>query len=974
MTPERWVELKRVLAAALERKPQERPAYLDQVCAEPSLRRELESLIAAHEQGDSSFMERPPAESGMLKLGAKLGPYEILGPLGAGGMGEVYRAHDTKLGRDVAIKVLPEAFAHDVDRLSRFQHEAKMLASLNHPNIATIHGLEQSDGTSYLVMELVSGKTLAERVNAGALKIEEALKLGGQIAEALEAAHEKGVIHRDLKPANVKVTPEGRVKVLDFGLAKAFGGDGGRDLSNAPTLTAMGTEEGRILGTPAYMSPEQARGKALDKRTDIWAFGCVFYELLTGKVAFREVTVSDTIVAVLEREPDWQVLPSATPAKIRDLLRRCLQKDVNKRCRDAGDVRIEIEEALAAPPSVGASTPRPATRGWRDRLTQAGLAVFVLTTVALAIGFALRALKSPQSPQPVRLNAEIGADASLDTSLGPSALLSPDGTRLVLVASGADQKRHIYVRSLDQLQATALSDTEGARDPFFSPDGQWIGFFADGKLKKISVQGGAAATLCDALDDRGGSWGEDGTIVFEPNNRAALSKISSAGGTPQPLTTLDRQAEEVTQRWPQVLPGGKAVLFTSSSSTAVASFEDAEIIVYSMASGKRKTVQRGGFHGRYLPSGHLVYTHEGALFGVPFDLTRLEVTGQPAPILEGVVSAPGSGGAQFSFSETGSLVYVAGRGGAQNVSIYWMDREGKFGTLRETPSDYTNLAVSPDGKRLALEIFDGKRRDIWVYEWERDALTRLTFAGELNENPVWTPDGQRIVYSSLQKGGAPNLWWIRADGAGDAQRLTESKSVHYASSWRPDGKVLALSQQNPDTTFEILTLPIEGNEKSGWKAGEPKPFMNSPSSEMEPAFSPDGRWLAYQSNESGGYEVYVRPFPGPGGKWPISTGGGVFPEWSRNSKELFYRTPDSKIMVVTYTASGDSFHADKPKLWSPGQFTDRGLANLNFDLHPDGKRFAVLKTSGKDQTPAVNKVSFIFNFFAELRSKLPPGK
>jgi serine/threonine-protein kinase len=907
--------------------------------------------------------------------GTRLGSYEVVAQIGAGGMGEVYRAHDTKLARDVAIKILPANFVNDPERLSRFQREARMLAALNHPNIATIYGLEQSDGVTCLVMELVPGETLAERVKAGPTAIEEALKIAAQIAEALEAAHEKQIIHRDLKPANVKVTPEGKVKVLDFGLAKAFEGDAANeDPSNSPTLSRAATMQGVILGTAAYMSPEQARGKVLDKRTDIWAFGCVFYELLTGKVAFREVTVSDTIVAVLEREPDWQVLPSATPAKIGDLLRRCLQKDVNKRCRDAGDVRIEIEEALAAPPTVGASTPRPATRGWRDRLTQAGLAVFVLTTVALAIGFALRALKPPQSPQPVRLNAEIGADASLDTSLGPSALLSPDGTRLVLVASGADQKRHIYVRSLDQLQATALSDTEGARDPFFSPDGQWIGFFADGKLKKISVQGGAAVTLCDALDDRGGSWGEDGTIVFEPNNRAALSKISSAGGTPQPLTTLDRQAEEVTQRWPQVLPGGKAVLFTSSSSTAVASFEDAEIVVYSMASGKRKTVQRGGFHGRYLPSGHLVYTHECALFGVPFDLTRLEVTGQPAPILEGVVTAPGSGGAQFSFSETGSLVYVAGRGGAQSVSIYWMNREGKFGTLRETPSDYTNLAVSPDGKRLALEIFDGKRRDIWLYEWERDALTRLTFAGELNENPVWTPDGQRIVYSSLQKGGAPNLWWIRADGAGYAQRLTESKSVHYASSWRPDGKVLALSQQNPDTTFEILTLPIEGNEKSGWKAGEPKPFMNSPSSEMEPAFSPDGRWLAYQSNESGGYEVYVRPFPGPGGKWPISTGGGVFPEWSRNSKELFYRTPDSKIMVVTYTASGDSFHADKPKLWSPGQFTDRGLANLNFDLHPDGKRFAVLKTSGKDQSPAVNKVSFIFNFFAELRSKLPPGK
>jgi serine/threonine-protein kinase len=418
-----------------------------------------------------------------------------------------------------------------------------------------------------------------------------------------------------------------------------------------------------------------------------------------------------------------------------------------------------------------------------------------------------------------------------------------------------------------------------------------------------------------------------------------------------------------------VLPGGKAVLFTSSSDNA--NFEGAEIVVYSMASGQRKTVQRGGFHARYLPSGHVVYMHEGTLFAVPFDLQRLEVTGQPAPILEGVVTTTAFGGAQFSFSDTGNLVYVAGHA-AQNVSIYWMDREGKFTPLREIPGGYYSLAFSPDGKRLALDINDSKRRDIWVYAWERDTFTRLTFAGEANESPVWTPDGQRIVYSSQERGGPFNLWWIRADGAGDAQRLTESKGPQYARSWQPGGKVLAFSQLNPGTSWDILTLRIEGNEKSAWKPGEPKPFVNSAFVEFAPAFSPDGLWLAYQSTEAGNNEVYVRPFPGPGGKWQISTGGGVLPKWSRNGKELFYRTEDSKVMAVTYTASGDSFHADKPQLWSPGQFTDRG-ANLNFDLHPDGKRFAVLKTPGAEQNAAVNKVSFIFNFFDELRSKLPPG-
>jgi Tol biopolymer transport system component len=901
--------------------------------------------------------------------GSRLGPYEILSSIGAGGMGEVYQAHDTKLGRDVAIKVLPEAFAHDPERLSRFQREAKMLAALNHPNIATIHGMEQSGGTSYLVMELVSGETLAERVKReGPVPVEEALTIAKQIAEALEAAHEKGIIHRDLKPANVKVTPEGKVKVLDFGLAKAFADDSTtEDMSNSPTLSRAATMQGVILGTAAYMSPEQARGKAVDKRTDIWAFGAVLYELLTGKPAFHGEDVGDILASVVKTEPAFDALPANISPSIRVLLQRCLRKDRRQRTPDAATIRIEIEDTIAAPKDSGGTQVAPATRGWRERVAWAVVAgVLALTTIAFAIGFVLRA---PKPPRPMRLSADIGADASLYTTYGASAILSPDGTQLAFVAAGSDHKGRIYVRSLDALQAAALSGTENARDPFFSPDGQWIGFFADNKLKKISVQGGSAVTLCEATDDRGGSWGDDDTIVFTKDVTSPLSKVSSAGGTPQPLTMLDKQTGETTQRWPQVLPGSKAVLFTSATG---GNFEDAEIVAYSMASRQRKTVQRGGFYARYLPTGQVVYMHEGTLFAVPFDLKRLEVTGQPAPILEGVVNDPTYAGAQFSVSETGNLVYVAGSGGGQKVSIYWMDREGKFTPLCETPGNYNNLALSPDGERLALDIVDGGRRDIWVYEWERDALTRLTFAGESNSYPIWTPDGQRIVYSSQEKGGPVNLWWIRADGAGDAQRLTESKSSQYARSMRADGKVLAFNQQNP--TYDIMTLPIEGNEKSGWKPGEPKPFLSSLFNEQSPAFSPDGRWLAYHSSESGSFEVYVRPFPGPGGKWLISTGGGVTPKWSHNGKELFYRTLDnSKIMVVTYTSSGDSFRADKPQLWSPGQFTNRG-PTYNFDLHPDGKRFAVLKVPGTALAPAVNKASFIFNFFDELRNKLPPGK
>jgi Tol biopolymer transport system component len=907
-----------------------------------------------------------------VNAGTRLGPYEIASPIGAGGMGEVYQARDSKLGRDVAIKVLPEAFAHDSERLSRFEREAKMLAALNHPNIATIHGLEQSNGTSYLVMELVSGETLADRIQReGALPVEEALPIARQIAEALEGAHEKGIIHRDLKPANVKVTPEGKVKVLDFGLAKAFEGDAARDdPSNSPTLSMAATMQGVILGTAAYMSPEQARGKSVDKRTDIWAFGCVLFELLTGKQAFHGEDITDILAAVVRAEPDWQTLPAATPLKIRDLLRRCLQKDKAQRMQSAGDARIEIQEALAAPATEMGAIPAAAARSWRGRLPWAATSVCALIAIAFAVGYVLRA---PKLQQPIQLTAEIGADASLVTGGGSSVVLAPDGSRLALIAAGSDQISRIYIRPLDQLKATALTGTENARDPFFSPDGQWIGFFAKGKLKKISTQGEGEVTLCDAIDDRGGSWGEDGTIVFNPANLVALSKVPSAGGTCEPLTTLDKQAGETTHRWPQILPGDKAVLFTSS--TIAGSYENANIMVYSMSSGTKTTVLRGGYYARYLPSGDLVYMHEGTLFAVPFDLNRLAVTGQPAPILEGVSATPNAnGGAEFSFSKTGSLAYIAGpAGGGQNVSIDWMDREGKFTPLRETLGEYSDLAFSPDGKRLAMDISDGKRTDIWVDDWERDSLTRLTFDGLSNRVPIWTPDGQRITYSSEQKGGTYNLWWIRADGAGNAQRLTQSKDIQSPTSWRPDGKVLAFWEINPDTAYDVMSLPMEGDEKSGWKPGVAKPFVNTVFVELAPAFSPDGRWLAYMSNESGNYEVYVRPFPGPGGKWQVSTGGGSMPKWSRKGKELFYRAPDSKIMVVTYTSTGDSFQADKPELWSPGQFTDAGTYS-NFDLDPNGKRFAVLKTPSTQGNAAMNKVNLIFNFFDELRDKVSPGK
>ena len=904
-----------------------------------------------------------------LTSSTRLGPYEILAPLGAGGMGEVYRARDTRLDRVVAIKILPPHLSEDPILRQRFEREAKAISSLNHPHICMLYDVGTQGGTQFLVMECVEGETLAKRLEKGPMPLEHALRYGTQIADALDKAHRSGVVHRDLKPGNIMLTSSG-AKLLDFGLAKAAPPlAAGTTLTAGATRTTPVTQQGTIVGTFHYMSPEQVEGKEVDARSDIFSFGTVLYEMVTGQRAFPGKSQLSVASAILEKDPEpISRLQPMTPPALDRTIRVCLSKDPEDRWQMARDLLLELKWIVDAGSQAGLPAPVVSHRKVRERLAWAAVAFFVLTAVAFMIGFVLRA---PKPLQPMHLNAEIGVDASLFTTFGTSAILSPDGTRLAFVASGSDQKQRMYVRSLDQLQASVLPGTENVRNPFFSPNGEWIGFFADGKLKKISVRGGSAVTLCDAPDDRGGSWSEDGTIVFTSESRSGLSKISSAGGSPEQLTTLN-QASEHTHRWPQLLPGGKAVVFTSS--VLRAGFEGADIVAYAMSTGQRKTVLPGGYYPRYLRTGHLVYMHEGTLFGVPFDSKRLEVTGQAAPVLEGIVTNPGTGGAQFSFSEAGTLVYVPGRSTAVVSSIYWMDHEGKFQPLRESPASYASPEFSPDGRRLAVAIWDGKRSDIWVYEWGRDALTRLTFTGEANKSPVWTPDGQRITYVTQEKGGAYNLYWKRADGAGDAQRLSENKNDQYHSSWRPDGKFLAFTQSNPETRSDIMILPIEGNEKSGWMPRELKVFLNSPYDVTTPVFSPDGRWLAYASNESGNYEVYVRPFPGPGGQRQISTEGGRFPKWSRNGKELFYRAQDSKLMVVAYTASGDSFVAGRPQLWSPGQFVDLGPFYNSFDLHPDGKRFAVLKAPGAGETAPVNKVTFIFNFFDELRRKVPTGK
>jgi serine/threonine-protein kinase len=909
-----------------------------------------------------------------LTQGARLGPYEITGHVGAGGMGEVYRARDTRLGRDVAIKVLPEAFAGDADRMARFAREAQVLASLNYPGIAALYGLEETQGTRALVMELVEGETLAERLSRGVPPLEELLAIAKQIAEALEYAHERGVVHRDLKPANVKVRPDGAVKLLDFGLAKALAEETvSPDLSDSPTLSAVATIGGIVLGTAAYMSPEQAKGKAADRRSDIWSFGVVLYEMLARKRAYAGGTAAETMANVMFQEPDWGALPGATPPRLRELVRRCLVKDPRKRLQAIGEARVAIEECLtdpslvapsgprqAAPPDATAPGPVPGRPLWWPFLMAASFLI-------LGLGIGERApWRRAQAPAATaRLSVELGADASLTPGFGPVAILSPDGATLAFAAQKASGEAPVlHVRRLDQLQAAALSGTEEVHSPFFSPDGHWIAFFAGGKLKKVATSGGAAVTLCDAQSGRGGWWAEDGTIVFQPDNtgRMPLHRVPSAGGRAEPLLSL--ADGEVAQRWPQVLPGGGAVLFTSH--TVARGFENASLVVQQLPSGTRKVVQRGAYHGRYADSGHLLYIHEGTLFAAPFDPRALETTGPPVAALSGVMSNPDAGGSQFSLSRGGTLVYLPGSivGGAA-APIHWLERDGRTSPLRAAPAWWANPAFSPDGRRLAMNIDDGMQSDIWVYEWERDVATRLTFDPADDRRPAWTPDGRRIAFCSPRVGGRRNLYWQRADGSGEAERLTDGANDQNYLAWHPSGRLLAFTEVNPRTGADLMVLEIEGGEASGFKPRQPEPFLNGPARESEPAFSSDGRWLAYLSNESGRDELYVRPFPGPGGKWQVSTSGASAPVWSRSRQELFYLAPDQRIMLVSYSVAGGSFRPEKPRAWSEAR-VGRGSYRY-IDLHPDGQRFAVLKGPDAAAESKRDKVVFVFGFHDELR-------
>jgi Tol biopolymer transport system component len=887
--------------------------------------------------------------------GTRLGTYEVVAQIGAGGMGEVYRAHDTKLARDVAIKVLPANFVNDPERLSRFQREARMLAALNHANIATIYGLEQFDGVTCLVMELVPGETLAERVKAGPLGIEEALKIAVQIAEALEAAHEKNIIHRDLKPANVKVTPEGKVKVLDFGLAKAFAGDAATDdPSNSPTLSRGATMQGVILGTAAYMSPEQAHGKACDKRTDIWAFGCVLYELLTGKQAFHGESTTEILAAVLKEEPNWHALPASTPVKIRELLRRCLQKNLRQRLHDAADARIEIDEALTAPAMEEPASAAKGVRalGRRELILGSGAS---LLGAAIA-GIAVWNLKpSPSSPAQAVTRTVINLPPGRELAgfeSGPAVVISPDGTRLVYAATQGGIQR-LYVRAMDSLlEAQPIPDTEGASSPFFSPDSQWLGFLAGGQLKKISVGGGAAATITISAY-AGANWGSHGMIAFPPANLSFLQQVPDAGGAPQRLTRLGKS--DSSHRWPEFLPGGKAVLFAASDGAT--NWTNAQIAVQVVGAGERRSLVQGGTQPRYVPTGHLLYAQGGNLMATTFDPQRLQVTGASVPVVDGVVQSVSSGAAQYSISTTGSLVYVPGGVQGAGRKLVWVDRNGAEQPFAAPAHAYESPRLSPDGQRIAV-VADSQ---IWLYDLSRETLTRLTFEGNTNSRPVWTPDGKRIAFYST-KDGQLNLFWQLADGSGGLEKLATSDFINVPVSFSPDGQLLAFHEANPTTGEDILVLRLSDHKV--------QPFLRTSFNEADPRFSPDGRWIAYMSDESGHSEIYVQPYPGPGGKWQISTDGGTEPVWNRNGRELFYRN-GNKMMAVEITTQ-PSFALGNPRVLLEGPYMLATVPISNYDVSPDGRRFLMIKPTEQAQA-AATQINVVLNWFEELKRRVPAG-
>jgi serine/threonine-protein kinase len=894
-----------------------------------------------------------------LTPGTRLGPYEVSAQIGEGGMGQVYRATDTNLKRAVAIKVLPESVASDAERLARFQREAEVLASLNHPNIAAIYGLERSGGTTALVMELVEGPTLADRIAQGAIPFDEALPIATQVADALAAAHERGIVHRDLKPANVKVRPDGAVKVLDFGLAKALDqGSGIRDqgsghLADSPTITSPAmTQAGMVLGTAAYMSPEQARGKAVDRRADIWAFGCVLYEMLTARRAFAGDEVSDTLASVLAREPDWTLLPATVSPVLGTYLRRCLHKESRQRIHDIADMRLALEGAFEA--AAGNAGARESESRWHGRrLALAGAAMLVIggTSAGTAVWWMMR----PSPPRVLRTEVTTtGATALSISGFDRDLAITPDGSRVVYRSNN-----QLLVRALDRLEPAVLGGLGAPRGVFVSPDGESVGFFDRTTMMRVSLTGGPPLTITqiDGSGSRGATWGTDGTIVYATDTPSTgLQGVSAAGGDATLLTKPDRERGEADHLWPEFLPGGQAVLFTIAAASG--GLANAQIAVFDVKTGTSKVLVRGGHHAHYVPTGHLVYGAGGTLRAVAFDHDRLEVAGTPVPVLEQVLTSV-EGVVDAAFAANGTMVYVPGSGGPGAArSLVWVDRMGREEPVTMPLRAYSFPRISPDGTRVALAVLD-QERDIWIWDFAREELSRFTFGAGVDQYPLWSPDGKRLIFASAGVGGS-NLFWQAADGTGAVEQLTEGPTILLPLAMTPDGNRIIVREVGQQD--DLMLVPLQPPRR-------PQPLVETTFGERNAEIAPDGRWLAYESNESGREEIYVRPFPDVGGgRWQVSTGGGRMPLWSRNGQELFYGSPDGALMGVLIEP-GPSWRSSTSTRILQGQLAYSGFGRA-YDIAPDGRRFLMVREGGGNKAAPQNLV-VVQNWLVELKRLVP---
>jgi serine/threonine protein kinase len=889
-----------------------------------------------------------PAQ-GMIPGKLLAGKFKILEEIGRGGMGVVYEAEDTGLNRRVAIKVLPDVFTSDLERLARFEREAKVLASLNHPNIAAIHGFDEAEGKRFIVLEFVEGETLAERLGRGPLPLEETLDVCRQIAEGLEGAHEKGIIHRDLKPANVKITPEGKVKILDFGLAKAFRDEPSSvDISQSPTITDEMTRPGVIMGTAAYMSPEQARGKSADKRADIWAFGCILYECLTGKRAFEGETVTEMLAAILKGEPNWQALPAATPGRIKELLHRCLQKDPRERLRDIGDARIELHEnlhpsAIAAQPRIRAH--RLPARPW-ILVMLAVLAIAILIVIIVSGRFRQPTLSTSVK----RFTIPIGRVKSLQSA---AVAISPNGGELAYSADG-----QLFRRPMDQLTTARLGDVQLPISSCFLANSEWAGFQRTGKLMKELLATGATVALSDSPGFYGACGLADGSIMFVPGSAMGLWRVPAPGGQRDLVVEPDFAKGERSYRWPAALPGDRAVLFAMLT-TEFSSFDDARVVAYSLKSRDKKIIASGGTCPRYAATGYVLFARSGNLQAIPFDVKSLAPTALPKTVLEGVLMDQHNGYACFDISADGTLVYIPGGLISRNVDVEWVDRNGNREPILKKEPVSREIRVSPDGTKLAFVKDD----DIWVYDMSLKTQTRITSDAGLDADLVWSPDGRRITFASNRQ-GTMDIYERSADGTGPEVKLCGDSDPVRPMSWSPDGKILAFVKESQSTGDDIWLLSFSDKGQDSARK-----FASTPFQERQPVFSPDGMWIAYISDEAGEFDVYIQPSNGAGQRRKLSAGGGVEPVWHPNGGELIYYKDKTAFSVLVKTVPEFGTSAPRPLFEIPNLITSSRFRDV--DISRDGSKFVAMTPL---EEPQELEIHVVLNWFEELKSLVPGAK